>query len=267
MWRKVIALLLFAGVAKASPLPCSPVFIAGPQGRPIPGAQVTVVNTDSTPIVTGVWANGSGTVPFNGQMPVSQILQVFIEAGIYQATVTGSGVTKTYQITCGEGIGEGFKLVSIDRTAELLLVSTPQNPPQLTCPLDGTPCFLSYVLGVDSSSSFDFIAPTYPLTFDSFLLSWKTGPGEAGTTVWMVDWCTYKVGEVACFPNGTNAVVFPSTENVAYTRTDLLIPSSSWNLHWNPSDHVVVRITRHGTDARDTVTFALLENVRLELTR
>lgn len=266
MWRRTLALLLFAGVAKASPLPCSPVFIAGPQGRPLPGAVVSVVNTDNTPIASGVWANSAGTVVFNGQMPVDQILQVFIEAGIYQATVTSSGVTKTYDITCTAGLSEGVRLISISRTAELLL-NTQTNAPTLFCSALGVPCMQLFQQGLDQPVTFDFVAPTFPLTMQTFLVTWRADDIPQGTAVWRLDWCTYVQGDDSCVPTGAHAVDVTSVAPAGHRRVDMLVLPTTWPLAWNPNDHVVIEITRHGSSLQDTLGIVGLENVRMEMVR
>lgn len=263
MWRKAIALLFLSSVARAAPLPCSPVFIAGPQGRPLPGAVVSVVNTDSTPIASGVWANSAGTVVFNGQMPVDQILQVFIEAGIYQATVTSSGVTKTYDIVCGDGLSSSVKRVSISRTAEVLLNTIPPAP-TLFCLPTGEPCFLAFADGLDMSVLFDFVAPSFPTDFVNILLTVRAAVG--GTIVWSLDYCAYGEGDPVCVPTGAHIQTFPMVAGMT-VRSDLLVTSAQWSVQWNPSDHVVIKATRKGTDGLDTAGTPRLENIRMELTK
>lgn len=266
MWRKIIALLFLSSVAQASPLPCSPVFIAGPQGRPIPGAVVSVVNTNNTPIASGVWANTTGTVPFTGQMPTNQILQVFIEPGIYQATVSGSGVTKTYDIICGDGFGSSVRTISISRSAELLLNTMP-NAPILDCSATGTPCLQIFSGGVDSPVTFDWVAPSYPVTFESILVTWHTADVPVGMAVWRLDWCTYAEGDLNCVPSGAHAVDVTSVATAGHRRVDMLVLPVQWPLAWNANDHVVVSIERHGSDTRDTLAIVAIENVRMEMLR
>ena len=266
-----LALSIFiAHIAQASPLPCSPVFLAGPQGRPIPGAAATFKTLAGAP-VSEVWTNAAGTTAFTGAVPVSQILQVYIEPGIYIATVSGSGITKEYQIVCTDGFGSGLKMVSFDRTADLLLLTT-GSPPQLECS-PNKPCNLDYDPDQDQVAIFDFILPSaYPLTVETLQLSWHSPVtfGSPGDVVWDINWCLYNVGDAPCDPTlGGHSVTKTSRAATPGIRVDV-----SWSADeldastWVPNAHVVMAITRTAAAVADTLPLPVgLENIQIEFLR
>lgn len=271
----LLILLMFVGTAQAATFyPCSPVFIAGPQGRPIPNAVVSVVNLDGSPIANGVWLNSSGTQPFINLLPADQVLQVFADPGIYRTDMSGAGLTKTYEIVCGTGVGSSFNTISIDRTADLLLLTT-ALPPTKGC-VDNYPCLLTYLPVVQQFATYDFRMPaSFPLTFKTLTIQWAgAGVVQAGArVVWVVDWCVFKTGEIMCDPSlGGHTVTKASTvagafEMVDATFTTTDIPAASWVA----SDHVVVMIKRDGADPREGVPSAFLAaellNVQMEFSR
>jgi len=261
--RALLLLLMLASPAfGATKFACDPVFLANPQGRPLANASVSIINTDGTAIASGVWTNKAGTIAFGGTMPTNQLLQVYIEPGAYQVGVTGEGLSKSYLIRCGEGVGTGATVMAIDRTADALL-------PGIVAPVLGCempyPCRLDFAHDVEETMYFDFILPSYPVTFRSMLLSWKSGL-LVGTVVWKLDWCAYGVGDLTCTPDGTNAVLVTSTNTSANKRTDVSVTTTTWPVTWASSDHVVVTITRSMT-GNTLNTAAMLENVRVELTK
>jgi hypothetical protein len=94
----MVGCLLFAVVAQATTYTASsPVFIFGPQGRPLSGASVLIKDSTGAPATvyttaSGVtaWANGTNVLPASG------LLQFFGSAATYTVSVSGQGVSYTF---------------------------------------------------------------------------------------------------------------------------------------------------------------------------
>lgn len=274
--RKILSLLfvLAATVARAEvtliKLPCDPVLLVGPEGRLIPNANVSITNLDGSQIVGGVWSNYGKTIAFDGRIPASEILQVFIDPGVYNVSLSGAGLTKTYIIRCGGGFGEGVRTISIDRTADVILINT-SSPPFLAC-VTGNPCRLEFGADDTEFAMIDFILPSYPVILTSVLFSWSgSPPGHTGERArWTLNWCKYVVGEPPCDPTGSiHPFSVLSTMTTSFARVDVLINTIVWDTAlWAPDDHIVMSIAREGDAGDDTLLgFGMLENIRLEFTK
>lgn len=255
VWGLLWAVAAFGQQHRYSP--CSPVFIAGPQGRPIPNNTVIVADSNNNQLT--VYNDADGVAPFMNVLPANQILQVFYTPGVFRVTVSGDGLTKQYQIVCGEGLGFSAKMLSVDRTADVM-IDGPAVIAPLTCPPNAS-CYRTFGVDVESSTHFDFILPSFNTTISTILLSWFA-PSGTGQVVWRLDYCAYAVGENRCSPTGNNVVLVSSGALNPSQRTDASV-TPQWT--WTAGQHIVVQVTRlvSGT----LLGNANLENVRLELFR
>lgn len=268
MKKILLALLLLARCAQAQIVftfpPCDPVFLAGPEGRPIPNATVQFTNPDGSLPTNGVWLNYTGTTPFDNRIPANQILQVFADAGIYRVQVSGAGITKSYYTRCSVGVGEGLRKVSVDRTPDLLLLNT-SSPPTLDCPLNQH-CTLAFDQG--NIAIFDFVMPSFLLTLNNVLLTFQTAESTINIA-WSFNWCVYNVGQVMCNPTtaGNKKIVIKTVNFGQDVRQDVLFTGAEWStLGWVPNAHVVFALEREF--GGDTGSFpAFMQNIRLEFDR
>lgn len=281
MIRKLAWILLFvASVAHAERFPSNPMTIVGLQGRPIPQANVNVTDLAGVPVTVYVDSTSGAVLTL---VPPSGVLQFWVAdfPGIYIVNVQGQDLTRRYYTTVGIGVGPNVNTISIDRTADLLLTNTTLSgldQPTLDCGRVDAPCRLMYVAPTpqaDQCAYFDFITPSYPITFKSLLLSWHqlldTTGESSRNMVWGVNWCTYKVGEVFCDPvSAANLFTMTSHPNtVAQARVDVTVLPNQWPTTWEPQDHVSIAVCAQWTDPRNNLITmdVALENVRLEVSR
>lgn len=262
-----LAIVLFATCARAvtaNPSPCTPIQLSDPQGRPIPNAIVTVLNTNGT-VPPPFFYDLNGTQPFTSgsKLVSSQILQLFGTPGTYSTNVSGAGISKVFDIICTQGVGPGTGTISIDRTADLLTPSTINSPGLLTCPGDDfSPCTYDLIPGQDQWLYFDFIMPSTPLTFSSLLLS-MFAPSP-GSTNFIICGCSYATGDPRCSVSG-GVCSAAKIGFVSNSRSDIVFSSSDWLPSWAPNDHVHVVIMYVGSQS--VIGHVFFENVRLELNR
>lgn len=275
MTKLFLALVVWLTASVASAVtvdkyPCSPMFLADPQGRPLPLANVSVTDLNNVQQTVYLTTGGGGATT-NPVVPPNQVLQFYVDiAGEYITTVVSSGTTKQYWVSCGLGFGDSVALVSIDRTADLLLLST-TNPPALGCP-NNMPCNLQFAPDDDQFAIFDFVMPSgFALDFQSARLVWHRGVlAGSGSVVWSLNWCVYIVGEIPCDPTlAVNEVKKTTTAGGSMIRVD-----TTWDVTlvaagaWPEAAHVVVALTREGLDASDTLTVPVeMENIQLEFLR
>lgn len=259
----VTALVALGARAGAARVPCSPILIADPQGRPIPNAIFTVHTTAGVQ-VTNVYASATGTTLLT-VIPPNQILQFWLDdPGVYQVDLSGLGLAKAFYTICGEGFGGTDKLISIDRNAENMLLYPQTNPalqPQLTCN-DGKACKIDFLQQTVSCVQIDWINPSFPLTFSTFTASYLPAFTTAAAR-WFTKDCAYKVGEAPCDVWGAGTTTTATTTNpVVAVRTDLnvaLVPT------WTALDHVLLLLCYDGTGEQWPAPS--LENIRVEFSR
>lgn len=90
----IAGLLVVVGVGRGWGLEASPPFVAiTDQGRAMVGATVTVVDSLGAPVVACSNAACSANIT---AIPASGIFQFWADAGTYNVTIAGSGLTRTY---------------------------------------------------------------------------------------------------------------------------------------------------------------------------
>lgn len=270
MTRILLLLLLLASrsasaVCTATPYMSDPVTIVGTQGRPIPNASVSVTTQAGLPVV--VYTDPTGCTPYT-VVPPHGICQFFTDtAGEFIVSVQGQGVTRPFRTTAGVGVGASSKRMIFDVSADSMTLPLTLTRPTLNC--QAAPCQLTYNDSVDATSYFDFIMPSTLLTFSTLRLSWQN-LGDDGAVAWTVDWCTYAIGDVSCFPDGTNSVTVQAPGATVDRRADLVFtPGVNYTAPtWSVLDHVVLVVIRSGTSPLDTNTSDVgLEHVQLEMLR
>jgi hypothetical protein len=115
---------------------------------------------------------------------------------------------------------------------------------------------------------YDFIMPSFPMTFKDLLVSFVPEVGGLGNVLFSVDWCKYVAGDPPCAPSLANL----SSKLVPITatgiRVDFTMLAAQWSTSWEPGDHVVVFVTYEGASSMTTYTGnPLLENARMEFVR
>lgn len=258
-----LLLLLFASSANAvfTKVPCTPLFVAGPQGRPLPDSVVSVVNESGVAITT-VYNDPAGATLYPFTIPSNQIIQFYVDqAGPYQVTVTAAGAIKTYYTICGFGVSG--RVLSIDRDAKTLDDSVAAREPTYTKSATGKPSTWTFL--DDQILTFDFIAPSYETSFSQLLISTRISVTMVSCQLtWVVNMCKYAnedaVCDVTAAANSTSTVLtVPATIG---DRQDFTV--SSWSsFSYDPGDHIIVSITKQTGGC----TNGILENVRLELNR
>lgn len=243
--------------------PSTPITIIDLQGRPISGGTFTVKDTDGNPVT--VYSDTAGTTPMS-RLPkiTTNVLQFYTSPGIYQVTALGPGNLQHQFWTPVLDAAALVNLtrISISRPAETFNLAT-TSPVTLNCTAGNGVCFLVYPDASTTTALADWIMPSFPVTFQTLLLSWWSS-ASGSTVVWQVDWCTYANGQATCLPDGTNAVSFTSTKSDS-DRTDILVDSEQWATTWSAGDHVVVSVSRLGSSGGDDITGNVnLENARFE---
>lgn len=257
-----------------SKYPCTPMFLAGPQGRPLPSTvtMVTDLNMVQQTVYLDTLGNGATTNPI---VPANtQVLQFYVDTpGEYITTVTSSGTTKQYWVTCGLGFGTGVGKVSIDRTADLLLYDT-TSPPFGLGQITNRPWSGFFHSGENTFALYDFIMPAgFPLTLDRIQLSWHeslAGGHPGNIVVWYVQWCVYAVGEDVCDIMTGSPVSIATMGDSGMKRSDTVFPGASIAPAgaWPQNVHVLVAVGRNGLDSRDNYgADAGLDNVQTEFSR
>jgi len=254
-----------AGAVVFSKMPCTPLFVAGPQGRPMPDAAVAVSLPNGI-AATGIWLDPAGAQIYNYVVPSNQIIQFYMDdPGVYQVTVSSSGTTKNYYTICGYGINTPSPLISIDRTADVLLINT-ISPPTFSCPTD-YPCQLEFDDEGGQWLLFDFVLPSYAVDFSELRLGIISGNVAICSILWEVGSCTYAAGALVCNVTlAPDAVSVAVTAPVAGKRYDVVFSSSVWTpVNWLPNRHVIVYVKRPTGD--QCAGIEALQNARLELSR
>ena len=263
-----IALLLAQpALAVFSKVPCTPLFVAGPQGRPLPDSVVSVADENGLAVTGSIYNNPQGTSLYPFTIPPSQIIQFYVDlAGPYQVTVTASGSSKTYWTICG--FGSTGRVLSIDRTANELNDSLAGFEPIYTKSKNAKPDNWSFA---DSQVlTFDFVTPSFITTFSSMTLGTVTPNSQPASydcnLAWTVNFCAYANGDAQC-----NVTAAANTAGVSLhmplvqgIRTDFTFNAANWSsFQWSPGDHVVVSITKNAGGCE----LGVLDNVRLELAK
>lgn len=270
MKRFALLFLFIAGTANAVTFnyaPAGPFTIVGPQGRPMPGA--TVVVTDMLDNEVTIYTTPEGITEHSGLLPQSNVLQFFAAPGVYFVTINGQGITYTFYTVIFDAI-EKVAQTSIARSAEMLLTNT-SAPPELLCPTD-LPCGLLYATTGTEVAFFNFVSPPFPMHFEMLTISWQTLSGYSllNDAVWAVDWCAFSVGDVPCFPDGTNRELKTSTALGEEKRVDLDFVDEDFPVGFPTADEdlIVITVERWGTNISDTINSdVVLLGVRLDITK
>lgn len=266
-----LCLIALARLASATTyFPCSPVLLANPQGRPLANATVSILNTDGTD-PGPIKLNAAGSQQFMNVLPANQILQVFMNPGIYSVQVSGEGITKLYTIVCGTGYGASVGKVSVDRTADLVNINT-SKPPMTTSQPQDEPFLVIFGNGEDTYGTIDFMMPkSFGLTLNRVQLSWRDVISSVSNTsaVWSVAWCVYDTGQPVCDIASAVPTLIASPLSPQMKRVDAVFLGDLGTTGvWTPNTHVLMAVGRKGTDPRDTFNSAVgLENIQLEFDR
>lgn len=262
------AMLLYSGpvLADLAKAPCTPMFLAGPQGRPLPNATVSVTDSDGVAVTGGIYNDPNGASLFPFTVSSQQILQFYVDTpGEYQVSVSAAGANKTYWTICGYGLREDARIISIDRPAETLndsITSPPNSQPTYVPSTSGFPNTWTFV--PDDVVTFDFIAPSFTTTFRSLLISMRSSISPACSVTWAVYMCRFADGNTTCDPLlGTTTTVSANIPMVALQRVDAEI--DDWDdFTYSPDDHITVAIKMSGAS---TCSNGFLTNVRIEFDR
>lgn len=261
MKRLLTLVVLLLALRAEARVPCSPVLIADPQGRPIPNAVFTV--STMAGVHVDVFVNATDST-FLTAIPPNQMLQFWAtDPGIYLVNMSGSGVVKVYYAVCGEGYGAAQKLVAVDRNAENMLFYSTVNPPvvpSLVCN-NGAPCAIQFTQQSISCVQIDWIMPSFALTFGSYNVSYIPVQANVATN-WFVKDCVYKVGESPCDIWAGNLTNVADPTPQVGKRNDFTVPVVST---WAPLDHVVTITCYDGSN--DQWPAPSLENIRIEFSR
>jgi len=266
MFLGAIALLLAQpALAVFSKVPCTPLFVAGPQGRPLPDSVVSVADENGLAVTGSIYNNPQGTSLYPFTIPPSQIIQFYVDlAGPYQVTVTASGSSKTYWTICG--FGSTGRVLSIDRTANELNDSLVGFEPIYTKSTMANPD--NWTFADSQVLTFDFVTPSFVTSFSTMTLGTIT-PALAGSTncnlAWTVNFCSYANGDTQCdVPSAVNTGGVAGAVTTSAKRVDFTFNTSNWPLFiWNPGDHIIVSITKNAGGC----VLGVLDNVRLELAK
>jgi hypothetical protein len=267
----LFALLVAAQASAVATVPCTPVFLAGDQGRPLPGAVVGVMTEAGIAVTGGIYNDPQGVSPYTFTLPPNQILQFFTDqAGRYQVLVSAAGMSKSYWTICG--YGSTGRVLSIAREAKDLNPNMPTSALYAGSSTIGRPNAWDFEQG--EALTFDFIVPSFTTTFSSLLLETmtpQTSPGDLACPItWTVNFCKYANAGTTCDITATTnsisqTVTAPAT---ADTRLDVVFSSLNWPaLVYSAGDHIIISITMSPNASPTACQLGVLTHARLELNK
>ena len=249
--------------------PSDPVTVLGLQGRPIPNAQVTFA-VYSTGVGTSVWVDSACNTVMT-VVPSSGILQFYGTPGLYQATVSGQGITRIIYINVMPGSADPNN-ISISRSADSFMLFTDPGTLDEQAILDlDTYATLLYQDEKDRCAHLQFVLPTFPIKLRAATLVWRTLSNGDGTqkVAWQIVTCYSTSTNDFCAGGTTTydvATVVSASSSVPQYLT--ILGGSLGGTVWPASSIIRVDVCREGTAVLDTwEDFSLVDLLRLEFDR
>lgn len=249
--------------------PANPVTILGLQGRPIPNAQVTVVDY-YTGISSTVYANKQCTVGLT-VVPSSGILQFWGAPGLYQVTASGEGLTRVVALGIIPGSSDPTA-ISWSWSADQFQLFTDPGTLDAQAVLD-TDSFavLIYDDAKDRCAHLEITMASFPVQLRTMLIVWRTGTNGDGSQKirWLVTTCYSTEGNDFCTAGTTNYSVLTTVGASSSVPQYLLINGGSvGGTTWPINSIVRMDFCREGTAPTDTwEDFGLIHQVRMEWVR